>query len=170
MYEHDHSVAMLAMNRREGDADRLFWGRFIRPEQTPLGTLQDQLDHYRSADVDVAFRKQIQLARLPLPLRRLIWSWNLCGGGAQRAKRLGTFGLSTLAGQKAINRFHPTITTSSLTYGPLDASGGTLVTIIYDHRVVDGAYMARCLEELEAELRGTICQELYRAAPLARSA
>ena len=64
------------------------------------------------------------------------------------------------------SRFHPTICTTSLSYAPLDADGNCLVTLIADHRVLDGAVVARALARLEevlchemlAELRGlTAC-------------
>ena len=62
----------------------------------------------------------------------------------------------------ATNRFHPTICTTSLSYAPLDDDGNCLVTLIADHRVLDGAVVARALARLEevlchemlAELRG----------------
>jgi hypothetical protein len=80
--------------------------------------------------------------------------------GAKRAKRLGTFGLFTLAAKGAINRHHPTCLTTSLTYGPVDRSGNVLVTILYDHRVADGNCIAPALADLEAILQGPITHEL----------
>ena len=53
----------------------------------------------------------------------------------------------------AVNRFHPTICTTSLSYGPLEADGRCLVTLIADHRVLDGAAAARALQTLERVLR-----------------
>jgi pyruvate/2-oxoglutarate dehydrogenase complex dihydrolipoamide acyltransferase (E2) component len=35
-----------------------------------------------------------------------------------------------------------------------------LVTIVYDHRLIDGAPLARALAELEAVLQGPIAEEL----------
>jgi pyruvate/2-oxoglutarate dehydrogenase complex dihydrolipoamide acyltransferase (E2) component len=74
----------------------------------------------------------------------------------KRAARIGTFSLSTLAGMGATNRFHPTICTTSLSYAPLDADGNCLVTLIADHRVLDGAVVARALIRLEEVL----CHEM----------
>jgi len=169
LYEHPNSVAMLAMNRTGPDGDRLYWGRFIRPEVQPLDALQRTLDRYKTERTEAVFARQIRFSRAPTVLRRLGWWLTLNVSGAKRAKRLGTFGLSTLAGQGAVNRYHPTCLTTSLTYGPLDGTGQALVTILYDHRVVDGACMARALADLELILRGTVRRELQDICDLNRA-
>jgi hypothetical protein len=126
--------------------------------------IQAALDAYQRRPVEEAFRTQVQLSRLPTLLRRAIWWANLNLFPARRAKRLGTFGLSVLAGQGAYNRLHPSFLTTSLSYGPLDERGRMLVTLLYDHRVFDGALAAEALERLETTLCGEIAAELRRAA------
>jgi hypothetical protein len=93
-------------------------------------------------------------------LRRLGWWLTLNVSGASRARRVGTFGLSTLAGNGAVNRYHPTCLTTSLTYGPIDRAGQALVTILYDHRIMDGSCVARALADLEAILQNAVTREL----------
>ena len=66
----------------------------------------------------------------------------------------------TLAGRQAFNRFHPTLCTTSLTYGPLEDDGRCLVTLIADHRVLDGAAVAQALERLEETLGTAVAAEL----------
>jgi hypothetical protein len=102
----------------------------------------------------------MRLSRFPTPLRRLAWWMSLNLSAVRRARRTGTFGLSAVASLGAINRFHPTCTTTSLTYGPLNAAGRAVVTIVYDHRMIDGEPLARALAELEAILQGPIAEEL----------
>ena len=87
----------------------------------------------------------------------------------KRVSRIGTFSLSTLAGCGATNRFHPTLCTTSLSYGPLDAESRCLVTVIADHRVLDGVTVARALARLEDVLAREIATELtaLRADPAA---
>jgi hypothetical protein len=87
--------------------------------------------------------------------------------GNKRVTRIGTFSLSTLAGFAATNRFHPTICTTSLSYGPLEGDGRCLVTVIADHRVLDGVAVAKSLARLEEVLATRIATELrnVRAAP-----
>jgi hypothetical protein len=158
--EYPDNVGMMAVNRQLADEDRLCWARFVRPERESLAQLQTSLDSWQRRPVEEAFKWQVLLSRLPTPIRRLIWRANLNFSGRRRAIRLGTFTMSCLAGQGAINRLHPTLATSSLTFGPLDGEGRTLVTLICDHRVFDGVLGSRVLEDLETTLCGTIANEL----------
>ena len=50
--------------------------------------------------------------------------------------------------------------TTTLTFGPIDDAGDVCVKIIYDHRVLDGAYVARRLQDLEDALHGPVLEEL----------
>lgn len=162
LVEMPDSVAMLAINRRdeELDEDRLCWGRFVAPEREPLIALQDALDRYQREPIGEVFRRQIRQSKFPTAIRRLGWWLTLNFAVKNRARRLGTFSISTLAGERAWNRSHPSIHTTSLTYGPLDERQQVLVTLICDHRVIDGALAARALTDLEATLRGPVAKEL----------
>lgn len=126
--------------------------------------MNGHLGWYRTKPVEQAFEKQVQLSRLPTAVRRLIWWWNLNVAGSKRATRLGTFSISSLAAQQALNRGHPSVLTSSLTYGPLDERGRTVVTLLCDHRVLNGVPAAAALADLEETLRGQVCAELASLA------
>ena len=168
LYEHPHSVAMLAVNREFEGEERLCWARFHRPEEQPLAAMQQALDErYKSQPVEKVFRRQVLLSRLPTPFRRLAWWATRNLSGPRRAKRLGTFGLTTIAAQGAEIRRPPSPLTTTLTYGPLDEANRCRVTIAYDHRIMDGALIGRALARLEDVLRGPIAEELWtpRAAP-----
>jgi hypothetical protein len=78
--------------------------------------------------------------------------------------------MSTLAGQQTFNRHHPTLHTTSLTFGPLDERGRMLVTLICDHRVVDGYLGACALAELEHKLQGAIAGELRQLSAFSMAA
>ena len=106
------------------------------------------------------FRKQFQLAHVPTILRRTIWWWNLNVATTYRAKRLGTFFLSTLSGRGAEIQLPPSIHTGCLTFGPLDATGVARVTLAYDHRIMDGVLVADILERLQQTLNETLAPEL----------
>ena len=160
LYQHLYSVGMLAVTRTDPDGERLYWGRFKRPEDCSLARLQTALERYKTGPTSSVFARQVRFSRMPGPLRRLGWWLTLNVSGASRARRLGTFGLSTLAGNGAVNRYHPTCLTTSLTYGPLDLAGTALVTILYDHRVMDGSCVARALADLESILQKAISREL----------
>ena len=49
-----------------------------------------------------------------------------------------------------------------MTYGPISPAGEVIVKLIYDHRVLDGAYIARRLRDIEDTLHGPILDELRR--------
>jgi len=156
------SVATLAVNRVEDGDDRLFWARLAAPDAKSLPEIQQFIVDCATKPVEEMFKRQLQLEMVPGFLRRTILRWNMNSFSRKRAARIGTFSLSTLAGMGATNRFHPTICTTSLSYAPLDDNGNCLVTLIADHRVLDGAVVARALARLEevlchemlAELRG----------------
>jgi hypothetical protein len=49
-----------------------------------------------------------------------------------------------------------------LTYGPIDPLGRVIIKLIYDHRVLDGAYIARRLQDIDETMNGAILDELNR--------
>jgi hypothetical protein len=160
VYEHEQSVAMVAVNRQYEGEDRLFWLRLVSPETTPLVGLQKQLDQGTAGDVNEVYRQQLQFSLVPTFLRRLIWWGRMNLAPARRARWLGTFGLSVLASQGCYNRRPPHFLTSCVTYGPLDDRGRMPLTLICDHRVLDGFTAAQGLALLEETLVGTIASEL----------
>jgi hypothetical protein len=154
------SVASLVVSRQFQGEDRICWARFREPEARPLAELQSRLQRFQTAPVEEVFKQQVLVSRLPGPLRRLLLWWNIHLAGAKRSERLGTFTLSTLAGQGVTNRGHQSVLTTSLTYGPLDAEGRSLVTLLCDHRVLDGMTAAAAINDLHRVLTGEIAREL----------
>ena len=154
------SVASVALNRTDGGDDRLFFARLPNPEGRSLPDIQHFLDHCTRAPIEEVFKRQLQLESLPGPLRRAVLWCNINSASMKRCTRIGTFSLSTLAGLGASNHGHPTICTTSLSFAPLESDGRCRVTLICDHRVLDGATAARALAGLEAMLCGPIASEL----------
>jgi hypothetical protein len=154
------SIGMLAVNRHVDGVDRLCFAGFNCPDERSLVEMNGHLRWYQTKPMERAFAKQLQFSRLPTLVRRLVWWWNLSVVGAKRAARLGTFSMSSLAGQGCLNRGHPTVLTTSLTYGPLDEGGRVVVTLLADHRVLDGVAATAALDELESVLQNEICREL----------
>jgi pyruvate/2-oxoglutarate dehydrogenase complex dihydrolipoamide acyltransferase (E2) component len=54
--------------------------------------------------------------------------------------------------------------TSYLTFGPIRADGQVQVVIVYDHRVMDGRSVARCVQDLGRVLHGEVLDELHGLA------
>ncbi len=159
IYQHAQSVAMLAVQRDES-RPRLCWGRVANPAALPLTAIQSWIDRYQTEPVSKAFRKQVWFSRFPTLLRRILWWLVMNLSGRRRGRQLGTFSISSLAGQGVLNRDHPTLLTTSLSYGPLSPSGECLVTLLYDHRVLDGMQAARALHRLRDHLQHTMVNEL----------
>ncbi len=167
IYEHPFSICALALEREHEGESGIFVGMFRGPEGQSLGELQAGLEMYKTAPLDQIgfFRKSLKVSRAPTFLRRFLWWSTLNGSGLKRAKRFGTFGLSTYGslGSESIHPISPLTTT--LTYGPIDPNGRVVVKLVYDHRVLDGADVARRMIDLEAALHGPILDELNRGEP-----
>lgn len=160
IYQHDTSVGMLAVQREYGGEPWLFWGRFESPETKPLVDLQKTLNWYQEQPVERVFRRFVLLSAIPNPLRRFIWWCNMQLSGALRAREVGTFFLSTLAGRGAMIDCPPSFQTGVLTYGPIDSQGHSRVTVAYDHRLMDGQLVADALSRIEEILSGPLSEEL----------
>jgi hypothetical protein len=155
IFQHESAWGTVAVSRRFREDDWLFWGQFESPESTELEEIQEKLDRFQNGHVEEVFRKQLLLSSLPRLARRLIWWWQLNLAGEKRVKRTGTFSLSSVAGRGAEIQHPPGFVTSVLTFGPINSEGKSRVTIAYDHRLMDGAFVADRLEELETELHSS---------------
>ena len=173
LYEHPQSTCALALERVHSGEEGIFVGLFRAPEAQALGQLQEGLIWYKRQPLDQVgiYRRALRISKAPTPIRRWLWWSTLNLSGYKRAKRFGTFGLSSYGslGAESIHPISPLTTT--LTFGPISETGSVCVKLIYDHRVLDGAYIARRLADLEARLTGPILNELLRPihgrAPLA---
>ncbi|MFT5093992.1 MAG: hypothetical protein ACKVII_15100 [Planctomycetales bacterium] len=160
IFQHQKSVANLAVNRQHDGADWLFWGLIRSPEQRSLTEIQTAIDAFNNEPVDRQFDKQLKLSGLPTFARRMIWWWNLNIAGEKRGKRLGTFSVTSISGRGAEIQHPPSVMTAGLTFGPLDQHGQMKVTLVYDHRLMDGSFIADRLIELEEHLNGSVLAEL----------
>lgn len=172
LYEHPGSICAMAIERQYRGEDGIFVGLFRGPECQSLAELDASLAWYKNTPLEQVglFRQMLRVSAAPRPIRRLLWWSTLSVSGLKRAKRFGTFGLSTY-GALGAEQMHPmSPLTTTLTFGPIDDCGRVCVKLIYDHRVLDGAYVARRLVEIESSLRGPILAELKQAAGVARLA
>jgi hypothetical protein len=162
LYEHPHSVASIAVERRWNHEDAVFFGHLRAPEKQPLLKLHAALHRLRHAPVESIglYRRIVRLNRLPWPLRRLAWWTILYTSGYRRARQMGTFGVSAYSslGCASLHPLSPLTTT--LNYGVLSRRGRLTVRIVYDHRVLDGATVGRALQDLERVLNEAILTEL----------
>jgi hypothetical protein len=166
LYEHGASAAMIAVEREWEGEPGVFFGRIDEPENRALAEIEAELQHLRTAPVESVrdYRRLFRVARLPRPLRRLAWAGAHGLSGPTRVRRFGTFAVSVTAGAGASALALLAPTTSTLHYGPIAASGDIAVRLTFDHRVLDGAPVARALVELEETLNGEVLREVRAAA------
>jgi hypothetical protein len=161
LYEYPANVACLALEREYLGEKAVFIGRIREPGDKSIEELNRLIRHYQEVDIGQCkdFQRGLTISRLPTPLRRFLW-WLGLNIGRQRANFLGTFGVSAYSALGAESLMPLSPLTSTLTYGVFAADGTVDVRIIYDHRVMDGATVARVLQLLEEELNGGLCAEL----------
>jgi hypothetical protein len=162
LYEHPHSVASVAVERRYRGDNVVLFTRLVRPEDLPLCELDGLLRRAKEDPVESirSFSRALAVSRLPSWLRRPLWWVALNCSGYRRARWLGTFGVSTYSGLGA-ESLHPlSPLTATLNYGVIGRGGSVAVRITYDHRVLDGATVARALARMEAVLNRDLAGEL----------
>jgi pyruvate/2-oxoglutarate dehydrogenase complex dihydrolipoamide acyltransferase (E2) component len=163
LYEHPWMNCALAIERSYRGEDGVFVGIFRAPEQQTLAQIQQSVEWYKNETLEKVgfYRMALRFSQAPTPVRRLLWWSTLNVSGYKRCKRFGTFGLSSY-GALGAEQVHPiSPLTTTLTYGPIDpATQHVVVKLIYDHRVLDGAYVARRLRDIEDTLNGPILEEL----------
>lgn len=158
-YEVPKSVAMVAVVRADLDV----------PVMLKVGSA----DEFSLADVDAfiqrgkhspaeevpSLRRMLRIARLPLPLRRLLWSIGL-NVGRQRANYFGTFAITSLASLDVETIVARTPGPAFITYGAIRPDHTMELLFHWDHRIYDGFQVARALRRLEDVLNTDIADEM----------
>jgi hypothetical protein len=166
LYEHPHTVASITIHRPDDHGvERLIWARISNGESTHLNEIQRQMDDAVNKPLQDVFRDGLRLERLPYCIRRVSWWLGMNWKPRQRAKKVGTFSISTLAGEDVSNYGHPLVVTSSLSYTRCNSEGECTVTLISDHRVIDGMLASRALHRLEEVLNTVVVEELRSVIP-----
>lgn len=161
LYEYPKSVASIVVERSYQGEASLFAKLIKDPAQLSLWEIGQQL---KAASTDPTetikeFSRAIRIAKLPRFIRHFVW-WFGLNFARQRANFFGTFALSVYSALNA-ESLHPlTPLTTLLNYGIIESDGSVLVRIIYDHRVLDGATVARALARLEEVLNSVITDEM----------
>jgi hypothetical protein len=165
LYEYPRSNATVIIERDYRGEPGLFSISIKEPAEQSLRDIGRQLEHASTAPVESVkdFTRAMNFARLPAPLRRAFW-WICLNWGRQRGNYFGTFGVSVYSALNA-ESLHPlSPLTSLLNYGVMSSDGVLDVRIIYDHRVMNGATVARALTHLEEILNSVILEEVRALA------
>jgi pyruvate/2-oxoglutarate dehydrogenase complex dihydrolipoamide acyltransferase (E2) component len=168
LYEHSESIASVAIEREYRGENGVFFGHFIAPEKQTLAALEAELRRLKVAPIETVADFQICLfiCRLPLLLRRFAWWYITHFRGYRKATWLGTFGVSVYSslGAESLHPLSPITTT--MNYGVIQDNGDVQVRLVYDHRVMDGATIARVLARMDQILNTDILAEMRsQAAP-----
>jgi hypothetical protein len=170
LYEYPVSIASLAYEREYEGERAVLLSRIKDPEHLSIEQLDAWVRQTRTEPVSKIkdFRRALRIARVPLLLRRPLM-WLGLNIGRQRANYFGTFQLSVYSGLGAESLNPLTPLTTLFNYGSIGEDGSVTVRIHYDHRVLDGANVARALVNFEEILNGAVADEvkgLARGQPL----
>jgi hypothetical protein len=161
LFELPRSIAMVAVARVDDGEEHILPEKVPAPDERPLAELDAQIRRAKNAPLEEipAFRKILMASRLPLPLRRLSW-WLGLNVGRMCANNFGSFGVTSVAayGPGKLEALSPG--PFLLSYDVAGADNRIDVILRWDHRVTDGAVIARVLIRLEQVLNTEISAEL----------
>jgi hypothetical protein len=163
LYEHPHSTCALVVERSWQGETILLGSKIRAPEHMSMTSIQELIRYYKETPLWQVgdYRQVLRFGRLPWFLRRFAFWQTLYLSGYKRAKRFGTFMVSSY-GSLGAEQIHPIAPfTTLLTFGPISSSGEVVVKVVYDQRVLDGRCVARCLCRLEEVLNASVREELH---------
>lgn len=166
LYEHPHSVLATIVEREIDGETAVLAALRPYPESQSIAELSNWLrDCKVKPVVEIpSFRRALRVARWPTPARRCAWWAALQWSGRRRARQFGTFGISVTASFGADTLAVRSPITSSLHYGSLESDGTLPMRWTFDHRVLDGAVVARALVEMENVLLTEVLAEISSPA------
>lgn len=130
----------------------------------PIEQIQNNIDYFKSHKFETCpeFKPIQMLQKLPLPLGKLLFNYAMRKAKI-KSKVQGSFTVTSLGGRN-ISRFVP-LSGSTLTLGVADITAKTCIkdgqiiisdctnlTLVFDHRVLDGAIAAEILSKLKHDL------------------
>jgi hypothetical protein len=160
-YEVPKSVPMVAMVRDDFDDDVPLMLKVGPAAEMTLSEIEAVMREGKSAPFNAvsSFRRYVDVARLPLPLRRLLW-WIALNVGRQRTNRFGTFWITSLASLGIETVVARTPGPSLISYGLVRGDHTMELLFHWDHRVFNGILAGRALARLEEVLNAEIADEL----------
>jgi hypothetical protein len=165
LYEHYQSRATFIVERLIEGEEVPLYSSIDGPEHLPLVELHKIVQEARSRPLEemLEFRILRWLLRAPGPIRWFLWRLAYHWSGWGRAQWFGTFGITSVASLGAgLNRIVTGIPT--LHYSTFDDDGGIFMRLTVDHRLLDGAPVARALAQMEEILLTEILYEIRGGA------
>jgi pyruvate/2-oxoglutarate dehydrogenase complex dihydrolipoamide acyltransferase (E2) component len=162
IYEHPRSNAVVPIEREIDGETVVLMAKVMRPELMTLAEIDQQLHTFSTQPVESInyFRQLLLLGRLPWIFLRFAFWQTLYLSGFKKAKRFGTFAISSVGslGSEIDHAWTPL--TTYFTFGPISPAGDCTLRIIFDHRVMDARTVARCLVSIEEILHSQMLAEM----------
>lgn len=165
-YELQKSLAMAVIVRDDFDPDTPVMLKVGAVDEMSLTEAEALIQKGKSGPIDEvpSIRRILRIGRLPLPLRRLIWTIGL-NIGRQRANYFGTFAITSLAPLGSETVVARTPGPAFISYGMVQPDNSMELLFHWDHRIYDGVLVARAMRRLEDVLNTEIAEELLASAP-----
>ena len=159
------SVAMAAIIRDSFDKEVPVLLKIGSADEASLTEVEAILQRGKNAPLDQvpALRRVFRITRLPLPLRRLIWTFGL-NIGRERANNFGTISITSIASLGSETVVANTPGPSLISYGMGRPDNTMELLFHWDHRIFDGIVAARAWQKLEDVMNGEIADELLAGA------
>lgn len=160
------SVATVAISRTVDGEECVLPQRVAGPEALSLAEIDALIRHAKEAPIDEVpmFRKVMLATKLPYPFRRIAWLSGVLFG-RQRGNYFGSFSVTGVAAYGGGELHALTPGPYILSFGVLEPDQSIKLLIRWDHRVTDGALIARTMTALEQVLNGEISAEMRSLRP-----
>jgi hypothetical protein len=161
LYEYPTPVAYLGVGIDYRGEEGVLAVKIKDPGGWPVANIERRILDCKAAPPDeiTEFRRQLRIVGLPLPIRFPL-EWLALNVGRARAKYFGTFVIGGVSELGIETQHMLTPTSNSLSFGLISQDGEVDVRMYWDHRVMDGAVVARALAQLERTLNGAVADEL----------
>jgi hypothetical protein len=171
-YQHEEVSVTLPIAREVDGEEGLLFLTIAGPDRLSLAEVHRRIAHAKAAPLEEVpdFRRQLRLAALPQPIRRLGWWLALEAVARWREKHLGTFGVTGVGSQGTDTPCFLTPLTTSVTMGVLGREGSVPLRMVYDHRILDAGQAGQALQRLGEVLRSEAVDEMHSLARPGRAA
>jgi hypothetical protein len=160
-YEVPKTIVTAAIVRDDFDSDTPVMLKVGAADEYSLMDVEAIIQRGKNAPLDELpqLKRILRLARLPLPLRRLLTTVGL-NIGRQRSNYFGTFAITSLASLGVETVVLRSPGPACMTYGLIRPDHTLELLFHWDHRIYDGVLVARSLRHLEDVLNTVIVDEL----------
>lgn len=162
MYVHPFLVATLLVEREWRGSSAVFLDKVKHPEALSVTQIDRIFRSLRQLPVESVggYRLLIRISRLPLLVRRLLWSIALHWSGRLRSKYVGMFAINFIRAERFAIAQTKTAISFAMWFGLVKPNGDMLVQLFWDHRILDGMAANRLIRDLEKMINVEIVEEL----------